>query len=108
MEARGDGMEKVAVITGCSSGFGMLTAVAMARAGFRVVATMRNLEKRAALDAAAQAAGVQLDVRRLDITECDSLSGFADTVVRNLGRIDVLVNNAGFSVSGFAEDMELS
>jgi NAD(P)-dependent dehydrogenase (short-subunit alcohol dehydrogenase family) len=98
----------VALITGCSSGFGKLTAIALARAGFRVVATMRNLEKRAALDAAAKEAGVQLDVRRLDITDYDSLAAFMDRLVRDHGRLDVLVNNAGFSVSGFAEDMELA
>src|SRR2546423_1501394 len=62
-------MAKVALITGCSSGFGLLTAVEMARAGFDVVATMRNLEKRSALDAAGKAAGVTLDVRRLDVTD---------------------------------------
>lgn len=100
-------MEKVALITGCSSGFGKLTAVALARAGFRVVATMRNLEKRAALDDAAKEAGVQLDMRRLDITEYDSLPAFAERVVAAYGRLDVLVNNAGFSVSGFAEDITL-
>ncbi|HSE50270.1 MAG TPA: SDR family oxidoreductase [Terriglobales bacterium] len=100
-------MEKVALITGCSSGFGKLTAVALARAGFRVVATMRNLEKRTALDAAAKEAGVQLDLRRLDITEYDSLAGFVEQLIADYGRLDVLVNNAGFSVSGFAEDMTL-
>jgi len=101
-------MEKVALITGCSSGFGLLAAVEMARAGFRVVATMRNLEKRGPLDAAAKEAGVELDVRRLDITEFDSLPGFIDQLVRDSGRLDVLVNNAGMAVSGFAEDMLLS
>jgi NAD(P)-dependent dehydrogenase (short-subunit alcohol dehydrogenase family) len=100
-------MEKVALITGCSSGFGKLTAVALARAGFRVVATMRNLEKRAALDSAAKEAGVQFDLRRLDITEHGSLAGFVEQLVADYGRLDVLVNNAGFSVSGFAEDMSL-
>ena len=100
-------MEKVALITGCSSGFGKLTAVALARAGFRVVATMRNLEKRTALDAAAKEAGIKLDLRRLDITESDSLAAFVEQLVADYGRLDVLVNNAGFSVSGFAEDMTL-
>jgi NAD(P)-dependent dehydrogenase (short-subunit alcohol dehydrogenase family) len=100
--------QKVALITGCSSGFGLLSSIELARAGFRVVATMRNLDRRAALDAAAKDAGVALDVRRLDITAYDSLPGFVAQVVRDLGRVDVLVNNAGFSVSGFAEDMLLA
>src|SRR3954464_11088272 len=101
-------MEKVALITGCSSGFGLLTAMEMARAGFRVVATMRNLERRAALDAAAKAVELPIEVRRLDVTGCDSLAQFVDQIVQDYGRLDVLVNNAGFSISGFAEDMLLS
>jgi NAD(P)-dependent dehydrogenase (short-subunit alcohol dehydrogenase family) len=100
-------MAKVALITGCSSGFGLLTAVEMARAGFDVVATMRTLEKRTALEAAATVAGVTLDVRRLDVTEFDSLPGFVEQLVRDRGSLDVLVNNAGMAVSGFAEDMLL-
>jgi NAD(P)-dependent dehydrogenase (short-subunit alcohol dehydrogenase family) len=101
-------MEKVALITGCSSGFGMLAAIEMARAGFRVVATMRNLERRQTLDAAAKAAGVELDVRPLDVTGFDSLPAFVEHLAQDHGRLDVLVNNAGFAVSGFAEDMLLA
>ena len=101
-------MEKIALITGCSSGFGLLAAVEMARAGFRVVATMRNLERRGPLDAAAKQAGAVLDVRRLDVTEFDSLTRFVQQLVQDYGSLDVLVNNAGFAVSGFAEDMLLA
>lgn len=101
-------MAKVALITGCSSGFGLLAAVELSRAGFDVVATMRNLEKRALLDAAAKEAGVNLHVRRLDVTEFDSLPGFFEQVVRERGSLHVLVNNAGMAVSGFAEDMLLA
>jgi NAD(P)-dependent dehydrogenase (short-subunit alcohol dehydrogenase family) len=77
--------------------------------GHRVVATMRNLESRGRLEEAAQKAGVRdrLDLRRLDITEFDSLPGAVEAIVRDHARIDVLVNNAGFSVAGFAEDMAL-
>ena len=100
--------QKVAVITGCSSGFGLLAAVDMACAGFRVVATMRNLGKRDGLDKAAKDAGVTLDVRALDITKFDTLDAFVADVLHDHGRIDVLVNNAGFSVSGFAEDLTLA
>lgn len=100
---------KVAVITGASSGIGLLTAVELARRGHRVVASMRNLERRARLDEAAQRAGVagRLDVRRLDVTEFASLPGFVDAIANDHGRIDVLVNNAGFAVAGFAEDLRL-
>jgi len=102
--------EKIAVVTGSSSGIGLLTAVELARNGYRVVATMRNLDNRGRLEEAAQKAGVgeRLDLRRLDITETDALADVVDGVVRDHGRIDVLVNNAGFSVAGFAEDMTLA
>ncbi len=101
--------EKVAVITGSSSGIGLLTAVEMALNGYRVVATMRNLASSGRLEEAAKKAGIsdRLDLRRVDITEFDSLAGVVDAIVHDHGRIDVLVNNAGFSVAGFAEDMTL-
>jgi NAD(P)-dependent dehydrogenase (short-subunit alcohol dehydrogenase family) len=102
--------EKVALVTGSSSGIGLLTAVELALNGYRVVATMRNLETRGRLEEAAHKARVRdrLDLRRLDITEFDSLPGAVDAIVRDHGRVDVLVNNAGFSVAGFAEDMTLA
>jgi NAD(P)-dependent dehydrogenase (short-subunit alcohol dehydrogenase family) len=101
--------DKIALITGSSSGFGLLTSIELARAGFRVVATMRDLSRRDRLDQAAVAAGVagQLDLRALDVTNFEALPAFVDAVVRDYGRLDVLVNNAGFAVAGFAEDIKL-
>lgn len=101
---------KVAVITGTSSGIGLLTAVELASRGFRVIATMRDLNKRARLDQAASAANLtnNIDVRRLDITKHDTIAVAVDGIVRDYGRTDVLVNNAGFPMAGFAEDVQLS
>jgi len=101
--------EKVAVVTGSSSGIGLLTVVEFALTGYRVAATMRNPANSGRLEEAAEKAGVRdrLDLRRLDITEFDSIPGAVQAIVRDHGHIDVLVNNAGFSVAGFAEDMAL-
>jgi len=101
--------QKVAVITGSSSGIGLLTTIEFARDGYFVVATMRDLGRSSRLEEAAQQAGVRnrLDLRQLDVTNFDSIPGVVDAIVRDHGRIDVLVNNAGFSMSGFAEDMSL-
>jgi NAD(P)-dependent dehydrogenase (short-subunit alcohol dehydrogenase family) len=101
--------EKIAVITGTSSGIGLLTSVELAKAGFRVVATMRDLVRRARLDLAVSAAGVgaTIDVRELDVTKFEAMPAFVESVLRDYGRIDVLVNNAGFPVAGFAEDIRL-
>ena len=101
--------DKIAVITGASSGFGLLTSIELAKAGLRVVATMRDLGRRSKLDEAAKAAAVadRIDVRTLDVTHFWDIPTLVDTVVRDYGRIDVLVNNAGFAMAGFAEDITL-
>jgi NAD(P)-dependent dehydrogenase (short-subunit alcohol dehydrogenase family) len=100
--------ERVAVVTGSSSGFGLLTVVELAKAGFVVVATMRQTERRARLD---QALGNELasrvQVRQLDVTNFQAIPVTINQIVEDHGRIDVLVNNAGFAVGGFAEDVAL-
>ena len=101
--------DKIALITGCSNGFGLLTSVELAKAGYRVVATMRDLSRRAKLDQAVVSAGVSdnIDVRALDVTHFGEIGPCVDSLVRDYGRIDVLVNNAGFAMAGFAEDIKL-
>ena len=88
---------------------GCLPRLNSPRDGYRVVATMRDLGRSGRLEEAAQKAGVRdrLDLRRLDVTEFDTLPGAVEQIVRDHGRIDVLVNNAGFSVAGFVEDLSL-
>jgi NAD(P)-dependent dehydrogenase (short-subunit alcohol dehydrogenase family) len=101
--------EKIALVTGASSGFGLLTSVELARAGFRVVATMRDLGRRDGIEQAVAAAGVgaRIEIRALDVTKFDATQGFVDGVVHDYERLDVLINNAGFAVAGFAEDIKL-
>ncbi len=100
---------KIAVITGASSGIGLLAAVELARGGFHVVATMRELRRRTALEQAAGLAGVSpyVDIRRLDITDFDSIPAVMESIIRDYARVDLLLNNAGFAVAGFAEDLTL-
>jgi len=98
---------KVALITGSSSGFGLLTTVELARRGYKVVATMRDTSRRGRLDEALGAAGLKdsVDVRRMDITDQGTLFATIEQIIKYHTRIDVLVNNAGFAMAGFAEDM---
>lgn len=99
--------EKIALVSGSSSGIGLLTAVELAKSGFHVVASMRDLSRRERLDQAAAGVADRLDVRHLDVTDFASIPSFVEGVVHDYGRIDALVNNAGFAMAGFAEDMKL-
>jgi NAD(P)-dependent dehydrogenase (short-subunit alcohol dehydrogenase family) len=96
-------MKAVALVTGTSSGIGLFTAVQLAQAGFAVVATMRNPAKAEALTREAAAAGVELDVRALDVQDAASVTSCVNGVLGDYGRIDLLVNNAG---SGFLGTLE--
>jgi NAD(P)-dependent dehydrogenase (short-subunit alcohol dehydrogenase family) len=96
----------VVVITGCSSGFGKLTALEFARRGNRVFATMRNTAKDGPLQAEAAAAGVSVEVLQLDVNDRASVEKAVAEVINRAGRIDVLVNNAGISIEGPIEDFD--
>ncbi|HEY9373751.1 SDR family NAD(P)-dependent oxidoreductase [Streptomyces sp.] len=94
------------LVTGTSSGIGLATAVAAAQAGFTTVATMREPGRAGALREAAERAGVTVDVRRLDVTDAESVAACIDDVEKAYGRLDAVVNNAG--VSNFDPTMEMS
>ena len=100
-------MSPVALITGTSSGIGLSSAVAAARHGFTTVATLRDPSKDSALRAAAESAGVELDVRRLDVVDGDSITSCIDSVVADHGALDVLVNNAGRGFVGTIEQVSM-
>ena len=91
----------VTLITGCSSGFGLLAANLFAAKGHEVFATMRNPSKAPAeLDPAAT-------VVALDVDDDASVRGAVASVLDEAGRIDVLVNNAGFGLRGPVEQADL-
>jgi NAD(P)-dependent dehydrogenase (short-subunit alcohol dehydrogenase family) len=101
--------EKIALVTGASSGFGLLTSLELARRGFRVAATMRDLQRRARLQQAAAEAGAgeRIHFYQLDVCDPASITAAVGQIAAEHGRIDVLVNNAGFAQAGFAEDLTL-
>jgi NAD(P)-dependent dehydrogenase (short-subunit alcohol dehydrogenase family) len=96
----------VVLITGCSSGFGLLSAVAFAKRGDRVYATMRNVDKAGALKQAAKDAGVSIEVLALDVTDRASVDAAVASVIAEAGRIDILVNNAGIGAVAAVEDFD--
>lgn len=95
---------KVVLITGTSSGIGLAAAVAAARAGWRVVATLRDPGRSGALRKAAEEAGVELDVRQLDVTDERSVTAAVDGVIADHGRLDAVINNAGAGHLGTLEN----
>lgn len=95
--------ESILLITGTSSGIGLASAVAAARAGYTVVATMRDLTRADALRAAASAAGVTLDLQPLDVTDPASIAGCVSYVEATYGRLGALLNNAGAGHLGTIE-----
>jgi len=101
-------MSDIALVTGTSSGMGLEAAVALARQGLTVVATMRDTGRATALLEAATAAGVQLDVRTLDVTDPVGAAACVEDVLHEHGRVDVLVNNAGRGCVGTAEQLDMS
>lgn len=92
---------KTVLVTGCSSGFGRLTAKTFAARGWNVVATMRSPEKETEL------AGLdKVLVSRLDVTDLSSVSAAVAAALAKFGRIDALVNNAGVSGQGVFEQWD--
>jgi NAD(P)-dependent dehydrogenase (short-subunit alcohol dehydrogenase family) len=89
------------LITGCSSGFGLLTALRFARAGDRVVATMRSPERAPAeLTGPIARERLPVTIGRLDVRDPESVAA----AVRDAGQVDVLVNNAGIELRSSIED----
>lgn len=93
------------IVTGCSSGFGLEAALAFARNGDTVYATMRNPDNSGSLQAAAQHEGLQVAIRQLDVTRPDRFPSLLEEILGETGSIDVLVNNAGILRAGAFEDL---
>jgi NAD(P)-dependent dehydrogenase (short-subunit alcohol dehydrogenase family) len=100
--------EKVALITGCSTGFGRVIAETLARHKCRVFAGMRdivgrNSAKAREVEEFAAKESLALSPIELDVTDDASVNSAVAEVMREAGQIDVLVNNAGLTVRGLAE-----
>ncbi|MBL4977897.1 oxidoreductase [Bacillus halotolerans] len=99
--------KKIAIVTGASSGFGLLTAVKLAQSFF-VIATARQPEKAEQLRglAAKQHVADSIHITALDVTDADSIEAFGKTISA-YAPIDLLVNNAGTAYGGFIEDVPM-
>lgn len=99
---------KTALVTGCSSGIGLYTAIALAKDGYTVHATMRDTAKDAEIKSVASKESVDILVSQLDVNDDDSISSAVASIIEQSGTIDVLVNNAGIGQFGTVEDTAMS
>ena len=99
--------KKVAVVTGSSSGIGLETSLLLARNDFYTYVTMRNLDKSKTITDLKQKEKLSLEVLKLDVTSDESVKEAIQRITNEQGRIDVLVNNAGYALVGPFEELSI-
>ena len=98
---------KVAMVTGSSSGIGFETSLLLARNGYHTYVTMRNLDKSKAITNLKQKEKLSLEVLQLDVTSDESVKEAIQKITNEQERIDVLVNNAGYALVGPFEELSI-
>jgi len=96
---------KVAVVTGSSSGIGFETSLVLARNNFHTYATMRNPEKGTKMRTVQTGENLPIKIIQLDVTIDKSVSHAIQSILSESGRVDVLVNNAGYGLVGAFEEL---
>ena len=100
-------MESVALVTGCSSGIGLETAIALGREGHFTYATMRDVKKSGSLDKIVNDEGLPIKVLELDVDSEKSVDDAIAKIMEEKGRVDTLINNAGWGMWGAVEDVSI-
>ncbi|NOJ31483.1 MAG: short-chain dehydrogenase/reductase [Candidatus Nitrosocosmicus sp.] len=99
--------QRVALVTGSSSGIGHEIALVLARNGYFTFATMRDLQKKSKLESIKDEENLPLEFVQLDVTNEESVRIAVQTIQDDKDRIDVLVNNAGYGLTGALEDLSI-
>jgi NAD(P)-dependent dehydrogenase (short-subunit alcohol dehydrogenase family) len=99
--------QKVAIVTGSSSGIGQEVSLVFARNGFTTYATMRNIQKSSNLRSILEREQLDIHFVQLDVTDENSVASAIQKISHERGRIDILVNNAGYALTGAFEDLAM-
>ena len=100
-------MQKVALVTGSSSGIGYETCLALAKDGYHTFASMRDIKKSEKLKQIAEKENLAITILELDVDNENSIMSAIKTILKDSNRIDVLVNNAGYGQFGCLEDVSV-
>lgn len=99
---------KVVIVTGASSGIGYSTALKLSKAGAKVAAGARRVEKLESLKKEVQQDGGEILVKKLDVTKKEDCDSFINLVNQTWNRIDILINNAGIMPLSFFKNLKVS
>ena len=99
--------DKVILITGASSGIGFSTALTLSKAGATIVAGARRLDRLEGLKKAVEEQNGKISINKLDVTNKEGCTQFANSAINEYGRIDVLINNAGLMPLSFVKNLKI-
>jgi NADP-dependent 3-hydroxy acid dehydrogenase YdfG len=99
--------DKVALISGASSGIGYSTAIALAKEGSKIVAGARRTERLEELKKTVESQGGEIIIQKLDVTKLEDCNNFAKIAIEKYGNIDILINNAGIMPLSFFKNQKI-
>ncbi|HXG07477.1 MAG TPA: SDR family oxidoreductase [Nitrososphaera sp.] len=99
--------DKVAIVTGASSGIGYSTALTLSRAGAKVAAGARRTDRLESLQKEISNNGGEIFIQKLDVTKKAECDAFVDAVIKKWGTVDILVNNAGIMPLSFFKNLKV-
>jgi short-subunit dehydrogenase len=100
--------QKVAVVTGSSTGIGYETSLALANNGYFTYATVRDIQKSKEIERNAHVKNIPLKIIEMNVDNDNSVKDTIEKITSEYGRIDILVNNAGYGLFGALEDLEMN
>ena len=100
--------QKVAVVTGSSTGIGYETSLALANNGYFTYATVRDIQKSKEIERIAHVKNIPLKIIEMNVDNDNSVKDTIEKITSEYGRIDILVNNAGYGLFGALEDLEMN